>query len=401
MLRSSAAPFARLRRDLLRRRWLALEPRLRIALVGIALGLAALAFWQLRLRLADARIVHGPRAAGLLHVLILGGIVVTGAAGTSWRLWRRLDRRPCGPSWLALPVTPALLLDHQRWEAEAPMRALAIGAVAETLAAVRIVPWLVWVVAAIAFVPAWRLAVAVGATLVTWRVPRGHDPRATLAERWSVGRRRGGAHHGHAGRFGRGPQIAALMLKDARVAARAGAARVALAGALLLSVASVVVWRLPPPLQALEAYAFALALVAAAAWGEWLVRLGGADPFGVLRVQPVGIRALWASRAAWAALVTIALVVAHALASHGPAAQLHASLFWLALATFSIQLLAVHLQLTLFPRADQALRLFGLALALTLVCSIMIFLMGWIVLFAAVVHSARKLPGWFRIEERA
>ena len=67
---------------------------------------------------------------------------------------------------------------------------------------------------------------------------------------------------------------------------------------------SVAVWNAP----SLRAGAFVIALLAAAAWGEWLIVLGSRDPFTVLRALPVGPRALGWSRMAWGIAATYLLV---------------------------------------------------------------------------------------------
>jgi len=193
----------------------------------------------------------------------------------------------------------------------------------------------------------------------------------------------------------------ALWDKDARLAWRAPAARARLLTALGAAVVSVALWQAPASLAAVRAFTFVVALIAAAAFGEWLITLGGHDPFAVARALPVGVGAWWATRAATAAAITLALVGAHALVASGPAGALHLSLFWLAIFSFTTMLLAIHLQLTLFPHADHAARIYALVLALAVVCSLMIPLLGWVVLFAATLHSGRRLARWWRLEERA
>jgi len=61
----------------------------------------------------------------------------------------------------------------------------------------------------------------------------------------------------------------------------------------------------------------------------------------------------------------------------------------------------VNYSVTLFPRADHAQRVYGLSLGIAVVGSLLIPLVGWIVLLTAILHSARRLPRWPRLEEGA
>jgi hypothetical protein len=61
--------------------------------------------------------------------------------------------------------------------------------------------------------------------------------------------------------------------------------------------------------------------------------------------------------------------------------------------------LAVNYSLTLFPHAAVAQRLFNLALGVAIAVSLMIPMLGWVALLAALLHSARRLPRWGRSEE--
>ena len=73
-------------------------------------------------------------------------------------------------------------------------------------------------------------------------------------------------------------------------------------------------------------------------------------------------------------------------------------LVWSGLATVAITTLGVNYGVTLFPRADVAERLLGLSLGLAIAASVMLPLSGWIVLLTAVLHSARRLGHWSRLE---
>src|SRR5437867_5075420 len=68
--------FAGLRRDLLRRRWRGLGPRLRFEFLALALGLGAFLFWQLRVLFASLAITRGPLAAAAALGATLAGIAL-------------------------------------------------------------------------------------------------------------------------------------------------------------------------------------------------------------------------------------------------------------------------------------------------------------------------------------
>jgi hypothetical protein len=65
-----------------------------------------------------------------------------------------------------------------------------------------------------------------------------------------------------------------------------------------------------------------------------------------------------------------------------------------ALAALAIGTLGANYAVTLFPRGDHAERILGIALAVSLAASLMFYFLGWAVLLAALVHSARRLPRW-------
>src|SRR5207244_3786714 len=98
----------------------------------------------------------------------------------------------------------------------------------------------------------------------------------------------------------------------------------------------------------------------------------------------------------------VALELAHALAWRGTESGARTLfLVWTGGAGIAITTLAVNYGLTLFPRALAAQRLYMLSLGLAIAGSLMIPLMGWVVLLTGVIHSARRLPRWERLEEGA
>ena len=409
MILPSTHGLKRLRRDLLRRRWARLEPRLRVELIALGLLLAAFAFWQLRILYAGTAFSRGALGAGEALLGTLACLLVGGGVGSALRLRRRLRAAPRGPAWLGLPTTAAELLRHQSWEAELPLRVAFVFGATACIAALRIAP--VWMVlgGAVAFPFGWagccRAGAAVARAIAARSVPVSSMPpygaesalRLLVASAWAV-RSTAPAHlKPRDGSWRRRSLIVALAHKDCWLARRSRETRRALMPALVLSLASIAFWGVP----VLRFGVFPVALLALAAWGEWLIVLGSRDPFGVLRSLPVGPGVLWRSRFVWGAGATSLMVLAHALASRPASALLTLSLAALAISGLAISALAINLQLTLFPDHAPARNLLGLALGLALVCSQMIPLLGWGVLLGAVIHTARRLPRWWRLEGAA
>jgi hypothetical protein len=196
------------------------------------------------------------------------------------------------------------------------------------------------------------------------------------------------------------PAGAALAGKDLVVTLRHGPTRRAAVLPLALWVASLLAWRLPGEPALRHVVAFSLVLLAAAAIAEWLAVLAGSDPFAALRVLPVGVMTVWGARFAWGVAGATVLVAGQAVAARelAPHAR-QVLLVWSGGAALAIATLGVNYGVTLFPRADVARRMLGLSLALAVATSVMIPLSGWIVLLTAVLHSARRLPRWSRLEE--
>ena len=409
MIHPSTHGLKRLRQDLLRRRWARLEPRLRFQLVALALLLTAFTFWQLRLLYAGAAFSRGPLGAGAALMVSLACLLVAVGGGIAVRLHRRLRAAPKGPAWLGLPTTTAELLRHQAWEAEVPLRVAFVFGAAACVAALRIAP--LWVVmgAAAAFLFGWagcsRAGAALARAIAVRPAPRsGEAPaapesalRMSLARAWVIRSTAPARLKPREGSWRRRSVIAALGLKDFWLARRSRETHHALLLPLGLSIVSLALWSAP----ALRVGVFAVTLLALAAWGEWLIVLGSRDPFSVLRSLPVGPGTLWRSRFMWGATVTLLLVLAHALAARPGSALLALSITALALSGLAISALAINLQLTLFPAHAPARNLFGLGLGLAMVCSQMIPLLGWGVLLGAVIHTARRLPRWWQLEEAA
>jgi hypothetical protein len=240
-------------------------------------------------------------------------------------------------------------------------------------------------------------AAAVAAT--AWRAARsaGGPDRAL---RLGAAPRTDRAPRGAPARFRAGGAVAALLRKDLLASTRPGRPRERLLAALPVAALSAVVWALPRgAVGSRPALALALALVAAALLGRWALALADDDPFPLVRPLPLAARDVWRARAAWVALAAAALVALQ-LPALGPldgsAWALMAA--WIAVAASMVVLLAVHYAISLHPNLEQAERIYSLALLMAAATSLMLPLVGWVMLLAALVHSARRVPRWTRPE---
>jgi len=385
--------FGRLRSTLIRARWRRLDARFRIH-VGIVIALLAVfAFWQLRLRYAELALFHGRTMASGVLLGTLVTIAVLGGVATAVGLRSRLRRAPRGPEWFALPATLEQLVAQQAWEAELPWRFLWALALADWIAAIPATHVIALAGALVLFPALWVACIAIA------RRSGSADATglASIAETWAVRTAPRGRDGRRSGTWKRQSPVLALLAKDLQLARHARRTRPALMFAALLTALSVAAWRAPS--SGLQPTAFVLALLALASCGEWLIAIGARDPFAVLRVLPVSVRAVWCARALLGAAATVVIVAAQALAAGAAPAALQVSIVWLVLAGLAIAALAINLQLTLFPAHGPALRVFGLALALVFVCTFVVPVAGWIVMLAAVAQTARKLPRWWGLED--
>jgi hypothetical protein len=231
-----------------------------------------------------------------------------------------------------------------------------------------------------------RMALA-GAT------PRpGLDPETSVL---AVATRPSRAPRLGAARWRRGSALTAFLHKDLLLARRPGPARSALVAPLALGALSIAVWALPLAPEARPVAALGLALLAASGVASWIVALTASDPFAIVRGLPLGVGVVWGARVLWAALAAVMLGAGHALAAgfaegHAPAAFLAG----VALPALAIGVLGANYAVTLFPRADHAERILTIALAVALAGSLMFPFLGWALLLAALLHSARRLPSW-------
>jgi hypothetical protein len=401
------APQARAFRDLehalVRRRLMQLDPRMRVELVLLALLIAGFLFWQVRVPLDGLVRARGAWAGGVVIAVIWLGLATLGAALAGARHARALRAGPAGPEWLALPIEPAALGRHLAWESRSRVLWLVVPALGVLVAAIGLMPawWLVLLAAAFTWLllEAGRIGCAIG-----YRVAlRAAEPRAGLHP---IERVLAVAAPGVVRRqiprpwWLEQPPWVALAGKDLALTLRHGATRYAAVLPLVLGTASLLAWRLPGETDMRHVVAFALVLLAAAALAEWLIGLSGSDPFAALRVLPVGVTTVWGARMAWGLLGVLTLVAGQALAARELAPHARQVLIvWAGGAALAIAMLGVNYGVTLFPRADIARRMLGLSLALAMAASVMIPLSGWIVLLSAVLHSARRLPRWSRLEE--
>ncbi len=400
---SRTPAFRGLERALTRRRLMQLDPRLRLELALLGLLIAGFLFWQVRVPLDGLVRSRGPSAAlgvvavAWLILAALGGLL----AGSDHA--RQLRNGPRGPAWLALPLAPAALERHLAWESRSRMGWLAVPALGVLVAGFGLVPawWLALLAAA--FVGLLRVAGALGCAVgyravvgVTEARPGLHAIERVLAVAAPRAVRRQVAQ----APWRRAPAWVAIAAKDLLLTLRIGAMRRTAALPVAFGVASLLAWQLPGEPALHHFTAFALALLAAAALAEWLVVLAGSDPFAALRVLPVGVMTVWGARAVWGLVGALGLVATQAVAARelSPHA-LQLFLGWSGAATVAIAALGLNYGVTLFPRADVARRMLGLSLGLAMAASIMIPLSGWIILLTAVLHSARRLPRWARLEE--
>jgi hypothetical protein len=400
---SRTPAFRGLERALTRRRLMQLDPRMRAELALLGLLVAMFLFWQVRVPLDGLVRARGP-GAGLVVVAVAWGVLAgLGGMLAGGTHARRLRTGPPGPEWLALPLEPAALGRHLAWESRSHVAWLAIPALGVLAAAFGLMPawWLALL--AVALVGLVRGAGALGCAIGYRAVVAATAPRPGLGplERvLAVAAPRATRRQVAAAAWRRLPAWAAIAVKDLRLTLRVGAIRRTAALPLALAAASLLAWRLPGEPALRHFVAFALCLLAAAALAEWLVVLAGSDPFAALRVLPVGVVTVWGARAVWGVAGALALVAAQALAAGelSPRA-LQTFLVWSGGATIVIALLGVNYGITLFPRVDVASRMLGLSLGLAMAASIMLPLSGWLILLTAVLHSARRLPRWARLEE--
>jgi hypothetical protein len=406
---SDVIAFRALERALVRRRIHGLELRLRLELAAILVLLTAFAFWRLRVPLDGASRHAGPLATAGIALALLALFAAAGAALTASRMLRALTRRAAGPDWLALPVNPTRLHRHLVWHARGPALLAAFPALACLIALGGLIPvtWIVLLAAVFVglLLELSRLAAALSFRAASRRAQRD-GPGAAHAGVPRLVRVLGAAtrdasrpRRPHAS-FAVRPAWRALMRMDLALTQAHGTPHMRAIVALALAVLSALTWANPWPRPLERVVAFAFALLAAMAAGEWLIEATCRHPFQALRTLPLSLRSVWGSRAAWGVLATAALVVAQGAGARAlPPEALRVHLGWVFGATLLVGALGANYAITLFPRADRGRRMLALSLSLAVIASLMIPLMGWVLLLTAVAHSSARLPRWATIED--
>ena len=399
--------FRELRRALVRRRWQSIEPRLRVEVALLAVLVGGFLFWQARVPLEAIARESGPAVAAVRVAIGLGALAILGGWTAGVRHRSRLRAAWSGPSWLSLPLPPDPLLRHLAWESRAQSLWAAAAAPGLVAAAIGVVPLLVLVSIVIGFLALLVLSsrIACALALRTLRVDRGHafrDPRVAVL---SIPERAPARHGSRVVPWRRTRPWLALWWKDLRFATRGGTSRVRIGCAAALCLLAWLIWSVPDnapshslasSLPFVRALAFAFALAAAAVFAEWLVDLAASDPPSVIKALPVGVASIWGARLAWAAGLALLLAATQMIAARGPGAFSFGIV--VGVATLMIMILGVNYGITLFPHALAARRMLSLWLGLSMVVSLMIPLLGWVVLLSAVLHSTRRLPRWRWLE---
>lgn len=406
----TAIAFRILQSQLLCRRLAGIEGVLRLELIALALLLGGYLFMQARPALEDLAVKHGAWGVALglegagLALAALGGLLV------ARRHARRL-RAPEGPAWLALPIAAKDVAGQLAWESKFEVLWVAVPVLAVVVSSAGLIAVHWHLVLAASLAGFLLMAADLGGTIGQQLAARAAQARAgmpmALRILTDVAPPRARPRL-PAARWRRRPAWRALLAKDALLARHLPSLRQGLLVAVMFAAISLLGWLLPAAPGQGRAHAidlrnlatFFVTLASAALFAEWLVLLTGADPFATLRALPIGVRAVWTARVAWALGFTVLLLAGHTLLARGLAAgPLLLFLSWVAGGTLGLSILGVNLGLTLYPQTDAARRLLGLTLALMAIMSTVFYLMGWVVLLVAILHTARRLPRWQRATE--
>jgi hypothetical protein len=399
-----ASAFRDLESALLRRRFQQLDPVLRLEIAAIAALVAAFVGWQLRIPLDGIARSGGSGAAARALALRLLGLALLAAIAAGARYARRLrgPDRP-EPAWLALPLPPPAIARHLAWDARRVVPWALVPALGALGAAVGLVPTPLLLLIAAAFVallvPAGHAGCAIAVLLATPGTAAAGGVEAPWPDRiersLALGPPETRAPRRSRARWRHEAPWRALWRKDLLIALRTAPVLVRGRSLIVVMALSALVWRLPVEPAFAHLAAFALALTAGALLAGWLIELAGADPFATLRGLPLGAAPVWGSRAAWALAGAGALAALHALARPALAPPaLAVFLVWIAGAALALGVLGAQLGITLHPRADHARRVLGMSLFVAVAASLMIPLLGWMLLFAALLHSAFGLRRW-------
>lgn len=401
---SSATPaFATLSRRLLARRFAALEPFVRVALLVLALIAAGFSFWQARLPVHGEVLLHGVAAAARLVAAVLLVLALAAgslAAGTATWLTRRLP----GPAWLALPLTPRAVGRHLLGEARMSALPVAVPAIGVLAAGVGLLPSTWVALLAVAFLVAWLECTRLGAA-IAWRLAAR---RSGVPKRWPLfvrvlaarptvdaSRTRAGA------RWRTVAAWRAIAAKDRLLTRRSPELFSRCAAAVVFTLLALLSWFAPQPPAGRAALSFGAYLGAMGALGLWAAALVGREPPPLWRPLPVRMLDAWRARATTLLLVGLALPFAGSAFAAGmsvPARAGVALLWWPA--GVMVSLLALHHALTLYPEARTAERVTTSWLTVSITTSLMIPLLGWIVLLGGFIHATRRLARGFTSDTR-
>ncbi|HTR97273.1 MAG TPA: hypothetical protein VMH61_05175 [Candidatus Acidoferrales bacterium] len=401
--RQIAAAFSALERRLLERRLAALDLRTRVVALLLALCVAGLAYWKVRVPLDFAVRARGPAGGAEWLGGALALFALTGGALAAWRRSTRRVRPP-GPEWLALPVPPALVARHLASEARWPAATVFAPALAALLAGIGLLPALWLVLLAAGFAVLWLEATRAGIAWA-WRAqlaparPQAALPALTRALLPPAPGTR--TRPLPAPRWRRASRWRAVLALDVASSLRGSAARARLLAAAALFVVSALAWFAPAPAVVRRALAFAAFAPACAALGAWAIARTCTDPPGAIRSLPIGVRDLWRARAT-ALLLALAVVtlVEVGLAAGLPAAARLALLSWIPVG-FAVAVLGLQQGLAIAPRGAIAENLYVAWLGTAMLSSWLVPFVGWAVLLAAIAHSALRLPAWWRPEADA
>ena len=374
-----------------------MDPWLRAELGMLALVMCAVLFWRLRVPLDGLARSRGALAASGVALALLTLIAIATAAIAARRLQRAIAGRPPGPSWLALPCEDRRLAAHFAWNARSltPLAVLPAGTVLLALGA--LVPWYETAALALGFTAMLPLAERSALALVLRSRLGKTNPPMTLSRSLAsprAGRARDTAHRRP--RLGR-TSWPSLFMHDLRLTRHVRGARSRGVVALSLVAAAALPWFAPWPLPLAHAVGFGVSLIAAAASAAWVIEVAALHPPVVLHSLPLGTASWWFSRAWWALAATALLLAFQAPGARrlDPSA---AAVYrvWVGGAAAAIGVLGANLAVTLHPRADHAHRVLSLWLALAMVASFIIPLLGWVLILTVVIQSARRLPRWAR-----
>src|SRR5258706_2299001 len=323
------AAFRRLRSHLSRRRLGQIEVRLRLEMLLLGMLLGGFVFWQARVPFDGLHRQGGPMLAlatlgiaWLAMALVAGGLIAARHAA-------RLRSGPPGPEWMSLPIGARALARHLAWDSSMVAGWVIFPALGVWIAAYGLVPLVAFIALAPALVGILLAATGVGGLLGEWRAVRAsrspHDlaPIHRVLSRSSPRPRRPRVARA---RWIRIPAAAAVMAKDVLLTRRVASVGRQFLVVVICASLSILAWGLPDTSSTRHLdylAAFLMALLAAAALGEWLVSLSGCDPFAVVRVLPLGLRHVWSARFGLALLCIVAFLVAHAFGARelAPSAQ--------------------------------------------------------------------------------